>query len=79
MQSATFAGEINYDHVFKTEIRRDGTEGSAQRSPGKQTNKQKKKKLEKKIPHSAKLLQFRPGEKHVQSVKGNMQWGSPKR
>lgn len=42
VQSATFAWEINYDHVFKTEIRRDGTEGSAQRSAAKANNKNNK-------------------------------------
>lgn len=72
VQSATFAWEINYDHVFKTKIRRDGTEGSAQRSAAKANNKNNKVE---KNRHSAKLLQFRPGVKHVQSVKGNMQWG----
>lgn len=36
----------NYDHVFKTEIRRDGTEGSAQRSAG---NKQTKHKIKLKL------------------------------
>lgn len=42
VQSATFAWQINYDHVFKTEIRRDGTEGSAQRSAAKANNKNNK-------------------------------------